>query len=252
MFDNDQELVKKILQIKGNRTLREFGADTGVSYSHIQRILKNQKKPGPEILRKLSKGDRNPQADVSYDDLMVLAGYINQDIAIKHNSILDDERFRNELFRKMELTILDGLIGLDIPFRRKPIRKRFIGFEPDLQITLENEMINKWYFKFLPHGKKPVQTETGEWAVSTIPLIYGRQFLAETVLIETDFKRKISLITDKADYYSGMKRFKGQTSYAGNVSIILIDSKNLEILCEDNISTVLEEEKYMFDSKVRL
>jgi len=67
-------LAKLIKQAQGARSQNEFALHSGVSSAAITKIRQGKRRPSPDILRKLASRAYN---DVTYEALMVAAGYIS-------------------------------------------------------------------------------------------------------------------------------------------------------------------------------
>lgn len=65
---------------------------------------------------------------------------------------------------------------------------------------------------------------------------YARQCLAEAMLIPLKDNRKVTLVTDSVDYYAEMIKFKNGISFAGDLSVMLVDLKALTIRREEYIT----------------
>ena len=124
MNKTEYNLADLVMQAKGERTLREFGEDTGVSYSNIQRILKQKYKPNPETIRKLTLEDKHPQGNVVYEDLMIAAVYMDERFRdMQAEKYREQERQEEEnkisFLKKTELIILGGLVQSGIRFQKE-------------------------------------------------------------------------------------------------------------------------------------
>lgn len=242
----EYNLADLVMRAKGERTLREFGEDTGVSYSNIQRILKQKYKPNPETIRKLTLEDKHPQGNVVYEDLMIAAGYMDgrfRDMQAEKYREQERQEEENKIsfLKKTELIILGGLVQSGIRFQKEKTPKTYTGFSPDLSISVEDHTVSTWKFSFIERAAQP-ERRNGKIIIKELPVTYARRRLAETVLIAPDKSRKISVVTDFADYYAEMVRFKNNISYNGNLSIILIDSKSMTIKKEEYLSHYKNEE----------
>lgn len=240
MGDNIYLLAELLFKAKGERTLREYGADTDVSYSNIQRILKQKYKPTPDTIRKLTLGDRHPQGNVSYEDMMIAAGYMSAETRDREEEYFrelgrQEEKERNEFMTRTELIVFGGLIQSGFRFQKLESPKKYHEFSPDLTVEIEGLPISKWLFRFIQRASRP-EHQNGKILVKNIPSSYARRMLSETVLIAPDKSRKISVVTDFADYYDEMLHYKDNISYNGELSIILIDSKSMCIIKEEYLS----------------
>jgi len=74
-----KKLSDLVRQAKGERTIRQYANDTGISPSIISRILSEDYKPGAEMIKRLVKKSSNPRGNVTANDLMIAAGYLEKD-----------------------------------------------------------------------------------------------------------------------------------------------------------------------------
>lgn len=73
----ENELIKLLKLAQGERSLNAFARHADVSPGNLSRIMKGQK-PTPEVLKKLATKAHN---DVTYEQLMAAAGYIDTDLS---------------------------------------------------------------------------------------------------------------------------------------------------------------------------
>jgi transcriptional regulator with XRE-family HTH domain len=72
---NDDKLMRLIKIIQGDRSIRSFAADCHISPAAVSRIYKGEYMPSTKTLEKMANPKTNPQGDVTYEQLMVAAGY---------------------------------------------------------------------------------------------------------------------------------------------------------------------------------
>ncbi|PKM75772.1 MAG: hypothetical protein CVU90_15860 [Firmicutes bacterium HGW-Firmicutes-15] len=74
-FDK-QRFAYLLSQAKGNRSINQYGADSGVDPAYISRLLRGliDRSPGANIIRKLAD---NAHSGVTIPDLLTAAGYLN-------------------------------------------------------------------------------------------------------------------------------------------------------------------------------
>ncbi|PDX61868.1 hypothetical protein CGS49_03735 [Faecalibacterium langellae] len=147
----------------------------------------------------------------------------------------DEETKRRDFFNKLELLVLGGLIRKDIRFRKQTIDKQYRFFAPQMSVVLEESSIQEWTFKFIEHGPEPVIRD-GSIYIKITPMRYARQCLAEAVLIPLKDNRKVTLVTDSVDYYAEMIKFKNEISFAGDLSVMLVDLRAMSIKQEEYIA----------------
>ena len=231
---SDRNTLREIiLRGKGSRTYREYGEDTGVSYSNIQRLVHNQYIPTSETIYKLSIGDKGQkdecQKNKLYREMMLAAGYRDP-----KDQETDEEKERRDLFNRIELLVLGGLVRSNVCFRKQAIDEQYHIFAPQMSIELEESNIREWTFKFIEHGPEPVIRNGGIY-IKITPKRYARQCLAEAMLIPPKSKRKITFVTDLENYYEAIIELKDKVSFAGDLSVALVDLKALKIIHEEYI-----------------
>ena len=72
---NKELFASLLMKAKDDRTLNEFARDTKISPAHISRLIRSMlaTPPSPALLEKIAQNSRNK---VTYDELLVAAGYI--------------------------------------------------------------------------------------------------------------------------------------------------------------------------------
>ena len=70
-----KELSSVIRAARGDRSLRDFANDSDVSYMTVYKAEKGEYIPSSNILKKLTSESAKPQNGVTYDDMMIAAGY---------------------------------------------------------------------------------------------------------------------------------------------------------------------------------
>lgn len=76
---NINKVRELILKAKGpddERSIRQYAMDSDVSPANISRILKGDYKASPETLKKLTSEKAKPRCGVTFEELMVAAGYL--------------------------------------------------------------------------------------------------------------------------------------------------------------------------------
>lgn len=77
MAEFDKERFAELLEAaKGDRSIRKYAQDSGVSAAHISRLLRkiNDVAPEPDTIKKFAASAYN---GITYDDFMKAAGYID-------------------------------------------------------------------------------------------------------------------------------------------------------------------------------
>ena len=72
---NKNKFAQLVIKAKGKRSINEYGNQSGISPAHISRLSRSLLKspPNPQTIKKLADYVHN---EVSYDDLMEAAGYL--------------------------------------------------------------------------------------------------------------------------------------------------------------------------------
>lgn len=86
-YEGDRKRLGKLIRdARGNRTLKEFGEATGVSYATISKIESLADfKPSAGTLAKLTSDNANPQNGVTYEEVMQAAGYMSPNDSLFSN-----------------------------------------------------------------------------------------------------------------------------------------------------------------------
>ena len=113
------ELQEAILKIKGKRSIRQMGIDTGVTSSYISGIIKG-KYPNPslKIINKLTCIDSKPQANITADKMWQIIS--KQPLSGEYN--IDLEERTRELTMKLA-EIVDELNEIALIRRQRYIDK---------------------------------------------------------------------------------------------------------------------------------
>ena len=73
--DGKTELGSMIKLARGDRSLRQYAKDAGVSYTTVYVIENGEYTPTPKMIQKLTSKQANPQNGITYEDVMNAAGY---------------------------------------------------------------------------------------------------------------------------------------------------------------------------------
>ncbi len=251
------ELVKELI---GDRSIRGTAEDTGVAASYITGILKERYLPSANILGKLAAPGSNPRNGVALEDLMIAAGYQVDYISKIYDSDIvfeqmekDDPSGRLSTYTQLN-SENDGLERKD---RLKKRRQEIAAFEsmmtgiiyrtlsekgyrftssmnqyaireyrPDMVIDIHNDCILEWWFEF-----KMIILEREENA-----RMEARRILAKMVFITPKQERKISIVVNHKGVYDAMREYRDKLALRCDLSIILVDDKNMNIVDEVYLS----------------
>ena len=268
--DMENERLSKLVEAaKGERSIREYSADSGVNPTTISKIISKGYTPSSGVIKKLGSPEARPRGNVTLQDLMIAAGYsedyIKTDILVdmgqgreefvevagtERARARQEESFRTymQLVRRFETmasgAIYTGLAKKGIMFTPgQNVELAVRGYRPDIFIKLQSGSLKEWWFDF----RKIRSNEDGKH----VPIrMHVRQSLGRYVLLEPDKNRKLSIVVDDEEFFDAIISYKGKTSYRGDLSVILIDTDELCILKEEYIAFYeLDDDE---DNKIKL
>lgn len=105
----------------------------------------------------------------------------------------------------------------------------FQCYEDDSVVELEECNISTWLFRFIAISE-------ADRGLDKFAKDVALNMFSQLVLIPSDVKRKISIVVNHMELYEHLLRYKGHNSYHGNLSIILIDTKEVSIRKEEYLS----------------
>lgn len=257
------ELARLTKKAMGERSLSQYSKDTGVSISHISRLI-NQKLnaiPSREIIAKLTKSENaDPREGVTYEDLMIAAGYqqnydqsetdlqeydpISDNITISDNGDMnekestvrektglfsDEHRGYNTYTAQLEAIatgiIFGKLAEKGITFRSVPVnRMPLIGYRPRIIIKTDNYHFNTIWVEFLFLARH-----------ESIHRDYRTRcfwLMGRLVMQEPDPEKLTVIVTDSERVFEYFRSVSNQTSYMGNLSVVLIDQQSVRVTGE--------------------
>lgn len=227
MNDNfNKEKFSRILEkSKGNRTITKYSKDSGVSTSHISRLLRGllNNPPSPEIISKLAE---KPHNGVSYKDLLEAAGHIGIIDSKEEIEIYSPVNSRNlalELERELFQIILEHLY--DQPYKWSIEKPEGGILRPDMIVAIEGDCI--WYLEFRlnisgsSHRPMPL---------GLMLSLYGR--VALTKLSRTD---KFTIVVDNESDLATLMQNQ-PLNLRANLYVMLVDLESRKIVREEKIS----------------
>ena len=226
MNDNfNKEAFSRILEkAKGNRTITKYSEDSGVSTSHISRLLRGllDTPPSPEIISKLAE---KPHKDVSYKDLLEAAGHIGvtgSEEEIERYSPVNRRNLGLELEREFFQIILAHLY--DQPYKWSIEKPERGILRPDMVVEIEGDCT--WYLEFKPDisgaSNRPMP-------LSIILSLYGRVALTE--LSRTD---KFTIVVNNESHFATLMQNQ-PINLRANLYVMLVDLENREVIREEKI-----------------
>lgn len=100
---NKEEFSELLKKAKGNRSINQYGLQSGVSGAHISRLLRGllDTPPNPDTIKLLADKAHN---GVTYYDLMIAAGHINKE-PVTSNELKSLQKNIHELRNKLGFSI---------------------------------------------------------------------------------------------------------------------------------------------------
>jgi hypothetical protein len=148
---------------KGDRSINQYANTIGVSAAHISRLLRKLIKapPAPETINKFSSGAYN---GVTYSELMLAAGHINDDT---EETSTENKRIQNiENKRKFFQVIMSDLYTRDFDWSlNKTTEGTF-----DIMLEIINWEYSKWYIQIKSFvNSRTIYNVYGQIACTKIP-----------------------------------------------------------------------------------
>lgn len=250
--DGKTELGNIINLARGDRSLRKYAQDAGVSYSTIYLIEKSEYMPSPEMIRKLTSKRANPQNGVTYEDAMSAAGYKTKqdedrvgekaiEIFIETNLNIDKsdrdkqiKRYSYETRRAYVEKLNDRAKGLvfaalakaGVAFGNVLLDDRSGAFtKNDLLLSIDKGRIRAWEIHFLctPEGERYTRMNAS---------FYFSRFLRDPNTKEMKF----SIVTNDPSSFAYFKRYEHALAFRGDLSVIFVDINVQEVLSEVYLS----------------
>jgi len=97
----ENELIRLLKLAQGDRSLNAFARHADISPGNLSRIMKGQKAT-PETLKKIANKAHN---NISYEQLMIAAGYINNDDKETKNTNIPKEHKNSKLINSSKLKV---------------------------------------------------------------------------------------------------------------------------------------------------
>ena len=151
---------------------------------------------------------------------------------IQMNKLLALQEERLNQFRATALGIIaTAAAEKGISFQQMPVQRlETTGDKPEACAKLFEHNLSEWWFLF---WTKVPQLEENAFmtARDRASMLMGR-----LVTMEPDPKRKTSIVVDDRELAGELKKMYGSNSYRGNLTVVLIDRKDVRISNEDVIS----------------
>ena len=268
------ELVKLA---KGNeRTIREYARDSGVDPAIISKIISGKYIPKkPNVLAELTSVCASPRNGVTYEKLVSVAqfetsykaGLIAASTALsaigglpmvaltagissiayataqkgKEQDVLIDKKISDiQRFSATAIGLIYGKLAQNAILFKPEVdkSKRLLDNEFDTYLTIEGQLIEEYVIGYLYLDEEECKTN---FIVENMAQHSVERFL----FLKSNKKRKISIVVNNNKVYEYLLKFKGNLSYRGYLSIILVDMNNVSVEKEDYISWYEDNENNM-------
>lgn len=254
----NKDVGRLIEAARGKRSLRQYAKDAGVSYATIYAIESGKNNPEPETIKKLTSKQAKPENDVTFDDVMIAAGYTTEDFEEKVNAeahelaekmvedrlssageqpapepvtsyrdgILESQMEYAKIENRAKGIIYNAIDQLNVSFSKKADNEHRRGTrEPDLILSIEKGKITEWWIEF-----KMARMNTHSSVMSMYTAICRLLALG----IRKDVK--LSIVTNDVWAFNLLKRYEHQMSFRAEFSIILVDMNNGDEISEVYLS----------------
>ena len=268
----NQNIIDIINKAKGTRSLRAYAEAAGVSAAGLSKIMKGAYKPSIATIKKLTSDDANPQNGVTYHDMLIAAGYEDSDLDQMVSDAVDEQisqmviterknksdassentagRSENDIvrtsihermrvFREFETYAIGAIIVAlnNAKYSFGINNNEGMMGAPDLDITIENHNVSHWYFEI-----KMVTENHLKFARHRI-----RNDIAYLIMrFAPDPTVKVSIVYDNQEVYEYLKRYAGQISYKGELSVICVDREKNRIIGETYLSHYYDDGEEFF------
>ena len=209
---NKEKFISLVKRAIGDRNIKSFSKETGLSYDYVLRFLngKFDNRPKRPTIQKIASVSKN----VSYNDLMDAAGYTENSSDMDLMGI-SPFLSTNSLFNAC---ILSELSKKDLTWSIKKENKEF-----SLSIDCKDMPYNKWSFIFLDKAKiSLLENRLYRYYIS---LLFSKISQDEKISFVTNQKEEFNLYKEKIPYNLNI-----------NLTLILIDTSTLTAIKEIEIS----------------
>ena len=249
--DGKTELGSMIKLARGDRSLRKYAKDAGVSSTTVYVIENGKYTPSPKMIQKLTSKQASPQNGITYEDVMNAAGYKTEqdeekadekarEMAVQiiveaDKSDTNDRigRYSYEARRAFMDQLNDRAKGLifyslakagmafsnEVDERSSPFRKN------DLLLSIDKGRIRTWKMQFLctPDGERYTR-------------INASMLFSRFLTYPNTKEMKFSVVTNDPSSFAYFKKYEHALAFRGDLSVILVDINVQEILDEVYLS----------------
>lgn len=249
------------LMVKNNLNQKELAKMTGLTEASISNYISGKRKPNNSSLSKIAKvlntssekildNSKNFSDLASTATLLSVLGFgalsplASLGGAIATGALLSSRKNKNsnndvllayekELlrFKKIAISEIQSIFfNSNIKFQYIKPDNSEKGLTPDYCIEMFEDNLTSWWFIFWKESNKITSNQK-------MSKEDRAEFLLSKFMLTTpDKKRKASIVINDLDLYKTFCDLKGYVSYKGNLSVILVDEEEMEILDEDYIS----------------
>ena len=217
---NKETFAMLLDRAKGDRSINQYANETGVSAAHISRFLRQMidAPPTPETISKFAE---KAWGDVTYRDMMIAAGYINEGSMEQVDSPIIRRKIAMELEREFFQIILTHLYDQSYKWSIKKPEGKLL--RPDMVIDIEDE--TTWFLEFRPNlsgNNRPIP-------ISILLNLYGR--VAITELTYTD---KFTIVVNSESDFATLMNNQ-PINLRANLFVMLVDLESRRIIREEKI-----------------
>lgn len=278
MSNNLGELVKAA---KGeDRSIREYAQASGVDAAVISKIMSGKYIPkNSKVLMKLTDIQAAPRNGITYEKLVkssnadasykagVMAGMGAASVALSAigampviglpvvlggaaiaTTMRDKNEKQNELINKtvnniqrfsaMAIGLIYGkLAQRGIIFKQEVEKcKRLLENEFDTYLSIKDEQIEEYVMGYVYLDE---EEQRSDFIVENV----GKRAIERFVFLIPNKRRKISIIVNCKSVYEYLLKFKGQISYRGYLSVVLLNDDTVTIEKEEFLAWYYENEE---------
>jgi len=224
---NKEKYIELLIKAQGGRTQTEFAKDCNVSVSYMCKCLNGifKNAPTPSTIKKIAAC---AACGVTYSELLEASGYDSSKYNLNDYSV--SQTPSSAEYEKMAMaTIAGSLSKCSFKWSPLPISSDSIF---DFGISVENEAISQWYFKFLQDTTTmiPYQPSTKRFAMCYMNLVMEKH---------SPFA-KFSFVVDSEKLYDEIKS-NPPYMLSMYVSVFLIDANTVSIIKEEYLNTSTEQ-----------
>ena len=235
------EFAEIIKEARGDRSLREYAEDSGVSYMTIYKAERGECVPSPKTIKKLSSVKAKPQNGATYERMMVAAGYQDNDSVSETASVLAQstagkfdvrkQELHDEYLRKVTGIIFTTMFQKNMSFASNGLQNEARGRVPNISLDIMDcGRIARWWF-IVRHFEE-----------NRNPYINMQILFANLLFYKITKDTKLSIVVDSKDAFGNLVRRAKDMPYRGELSAILIDVEKQEVVKEEYLTNYFEHD----------